>query len=84
MPEINVGCVTDFFAKPVVAGVKLDGPLSIGNSIHIMGSTTNLVIVVDSMQIDRVNITKGNKGDLIGLKVPDRVRRGDKIYIITE
>jgi len=84
MPEINIGYVTDFFAKPVVAGIKLDGSLSIGNSIHIIGSTTNLVFIVDSMQIDGVNITKGNKDDLIGLKVPDRVRRGDKIYIITE
>ncbi len=84
MPENNIGYVTDFFAKPVVAGIKLDGTLSIGDSIHIIGRTTNMVIVVDSMQIDGANITKGDKDDLIGLKVPDRVRPGDKVYIITE
>ena len=84
MPEIKIGQVTDFFAKPGVAGVKLDGSLSIGDSIHILGSTTDMVLVVESMQIDRVNITKGDNGDLIGLKVPDRVRHGDKVYKITE
>jgi putative protease len=83
MPEIKIGQIIDFFAKPVVAGIKLDGSLSIGDSIHILGSTTDLVLVVESMQIDGVNIAKGNNGDLIGLKVPDRVRRGDKVYIIT-
>jgi len=84
MPEINVGQVIDFFAKPVVAGVKLDSSLNIGDSIHILGSTTDMVLVVESMQIDGVNITKGDNGDLIGLKVPDMVRRGDKVYKITE
>ena len=84
MPEINVGQVIDFFAKPVVAGVKLDGSLNTGDLIHILGSTTDMVLVIESMQIDGANITKGNSGDLIGLKVPDRVRHGDKVYKITE
>lgn len=84
MPEIIIGRVIEFFAKPVVAGVKLDGSLSIGDLVHILGSTTDMVLVVESMQIDRVNITKGNNSDLIGLKVPDRVRRGDKVYKVTE
>jgi putative protease len=84
MPEIKVGQIIDFFAKPVVAGIKLESSLSTGDSIHIIGSTTDLVLVVESMQIDGVNIAKGNNGDLIGLKVPDRVRHGDKVYLITE
>ena len=84
MPETKIGQVTDYFAKPVVAGMKLDGTLNLGDSIHILGSTTDLVLIVESMQIDGVNIAKGNTGDLIGLKVPDRVRHGDSIYKIIE
>ena len=84
MPEINVGQVIDYFVKPVVAGVKLDGLLSVGNSVHIIGSTTNLLFLVESIQIDNINVTEAVKGDLIGLKVPDRVRRGDKVYLVTE
>lgn len=84
MGEVEIGNVADFFAKPVVAGIELSGTLGIGDRIHIKGSTTDIEMPVESMQIDRVNITEGNPGDLIGIKVPDRVRRGDKVYKITE
>lgn len=84
MPEVGIGKVTDFFAKPVVAGVELSGALKIGDKIHIKGSTTDMEFIVESLQVDCVNITEGKSGDLVGIKVPDRVRRGDKAYKVTE
>ena len=84
MGEVEIGQVSDFFAKPVVAGIELSGTLKLGDKIHIQGSTTDIEMPVESMQIDRVNITEGKTGDLVGIKVPDRVRRGDKVYKITE
>jgi putative protease len=84
MGEVEIGKVTDFFAKPVVAGIELSGKLKIGDKIHIKGSTTDMELVVASMQIERVNITEGKLGDLVGIKVPDRVRQGDKVYKVTE
>jgi len=84
MGEVEIGCVTDFFAKPVVAGIELSGTLKIDDKIHIKGSTTDMELPVESMQIERVNITEGKPGDLIGIKVPDRVRRGDKVYKVIE
>jgi len=84
MEEVEIGTVSDFFAKPVVAGITLSSTLRIGDKIHIRGSTTDMEFAVESMQIERVNITEGKAGDLIGIKVPDRVRRGDKVYKITE
>jgi putative protease len=84
MPDVEIGKVTDFFAKPVVAGIELSGTLKIGDKIHIKGGTTDMELAVESMQIERVNITMGKPGDLIGIKVPDRVRRGDKVYKVTE
>ncbi len=83
MPEVEIGKVTDFFAKPVVAGVQLTGTLKIGDKIHIKGATTDMQLIVESMQVERVNITEGKPGDLVGIKVPDRVRRGDTIYKVT-
>jgi translation elongation factor EF-1alpha len=83
MGEVEVGKITDFFAKPVVAGIELSGTLKIGK-IHIKGSTTDMEMAIESMQIERVNITEGKPGDLVGIKVPDRVRRGDKVYKVTE
>jgi putative protease len=84
MPDIEIGTVTDFFAKPVVAGIELSGTLKVGDMIHIRGSTTDMEMPVESMQIERASITEGKRGDLVGVKVPDRVRRGDKVYKVTE
>ena len=84
MPEIEVGHITDFFAKPVVAGIELSSPLKTGDKIHIKGNTTDMELIVESMQIDRVDIAEGKPGDLVGIKVTDRVRQGDKVYKVTE
>jgi len=84
MGEVEIGKVTDFFAKPVVAGIELSGALKTGDKVHIKGSTTDMEVAVESMQIDRVNITEGEPGDLVGIKVLDRVRPGDRVYKVTE
>jgi len=83
MPEVEIGHVSDFFARPVVAGITLTGALKVGDKIHIKGHTTDLELTVDSMQIDNVNVNEGNAGDAIGVKVTNRVRAGDKVYKVT-
>lgn len=80
MPEVEIGQVSDFFARPVVAGITLTGSLKVGDKIHIKGHTTDLELIVQSMQINNVNVNEAKAGDSVGVKVPDRVRRGDKVY----
>ncbi len=84
MPEVEIGRVSDFFAHPVVAGIELTGKLKLGDTIHIKGHTTDLEITVDSLQIDRVDVTEAKAKDAIGIKVPERVRRGDHVYKVTD
>jgi selenocysteine-specific translation elongation factor len=84
MAEEVVGKVTDFFARPVVAGIELAATLKAGDRIHITGHTTDLELVVDSMQINNVNVEQAKAGDLIGIKVSDRVRRGDTVHKVTD
>ncbi len=83
MPEVEIGQVSDFFAKPVVAGITLTGTLKVGDKVHIKGHTTDLELTVESMQILNLNVPEGKAGDAIGIKVTDRVRAGDKVYKIT-
>jgi selenocysteine-specific translation elongation factor len=83
MTEKVVGTVSDFFAKAVVAGVNLSGPLKTGDKIHITGHTTNIEMIVSSMQVNSVNIAEAKPGTAVGIKVTDRVRRGDTVYIVT-
>ena len=83
MPERAIGKIGDFFAQPVVAGIDLTGTLKQGDKIHILGHTTDVELVVDSMQIDNANVTGAKAGDSVGVKVSDRVRRGDTVYKVT-
>ena len=80
MVEEEVGKVSDFFARPVVAGIELTAPLKVGDKIHIKGHTTDIELTVDSMQVNNVNVTQAKAGDSVGIKVNDRVRKGDTVY----
>ena len=83
MPEVEIGKVSDFFAHPVVAGIELTATLKQGDKIHIKGHTTDMELTVGSMQINNVDVQQAKAGDAIGVKVSERVRRGDTVYKVT-
>ena len=80
MPEVEIGKVSDFFAHPVVAGIDLTASLKQCDKIHIVGHTTDMEMTVDSMQIDNKTVLQAKKGDAVGIKVKDKVRKGDTVY----
>ncbi len=84
MPEEVIGKVNDFFARPVVAGIELTGTIKLGDKIHIKGHTTDMELTVDSMQINNVDVKEAKTGDNVGIKVSDRVRRGDTVYKVID
>ena len=84
MPEVEIGNVSDFFAKPVVAGIQLTAPLKVGDLIHIKGHTTDMQLTVTSMQINNQNVSEAKVGDSVGIKLPDRVRRGDTVWKVMD
>ncbi len=84
MPEVEIGKVSEFFARPVVAGIQLTASLKLGDRIHIKGHTTDIECTVESMQINNVDVKEAKAGDAAGVKVSDRVRRGDAVYKVTD
>jgi len=78
--EHEIGQVTRFFARPVVAGIHLTAPLKVGDRIRIRGGTTDLTLLVESMQVNNASVQTAQAGDEVGIKVPDRAREGDKVY----
>ena len=81
----EIGRITHYFAKISVAVVEITaGTLKIGETIQIKGHTTDLEMVVGSMQINNATVEAAQAGDQVGIKVPDRVRRGDAVYKVTE
>src|SRR4030043_1731686 len=80
MPEVEVGKVSDFFSRPVVAGIDLTDSIKKGDMLRIKGHTTDIEFEVSSMQIHNAIVEDAKAGDAVGIKVPERVRPGDKVY----
>jgi translation elongation factor EF-1alpha len=85
MPEQKVGEVMKFFSKASVAAIRLtDGELKVGDRIKIKGHTTDFEDQVQSMQIENKPVEKAGPGEMIGIKVKDRVREKDLVFRITD
>jgi len=85
MEEKKVGEVIKFFGKIGVAAIRLsEGPLKVGDTIHIVGHTTDFTQPIDSMQIENKNVQEAGPGADIGVKVKDRVREHDVVYKVVE
>ena len=83
--EIEIGQITHYFNKISVAVIELTkGDLSLGETIHIKGHTTDFSQTVDSMQIEHQNVEKAVKGESVGLKVKEPVREGDIVFKVNE
>ncbi len=77
--EKLIGKITHFYSNLGVAIIELLDSLAVGDRIKIKGATSDFEQDVDSMQIDREPIEKAKKGDIIGLKVGEKVREGDEV-----
>ncbi|MDP3730473.1 MAG: translation elongation factor-like protein [Candidatus Omnitrophota bacterium] len=82
MEEKQIGAVDHFFGNISVSMIKLTDALRIGDRIHIKGSTSDFMQDVSSMQIDRVPAQEAKAGDLISIKVEQKVRKDDAVYKI--
>lgn len=78
--EKKVAEVTHYWGQISVAGLKLTGTLSVGDTVRILGATTDFEQTVGSMQIEHENVETATKGQEVGLKVKDKVRQGDTVY----
>ena len=83
MAEEKIGEVVKFFAKPSVAAIKItSGELNVGDTVKFTGHTTDFEDKIDSMEINNESIEKAVEGDYIGVKVADRVRPGDEVFVV--
>jgi translation initiation factor IF-2 len=81
MAEELIGTVTHYFGKAQVAGIKItEGELSVGDTIHILGHTSDFTQKIESMQIDRAPVESAKVGDEIGIRVAEHAREHDKVY----
>ena len=78
----RIGVITRYFHKIGVAAIILEDTLNVGSKISIEGATTNFEMTINSMQIDRADIKSGSEGQEIAIKVSDRVREHDVVFLV--
>ena len=81
MPEEEIGVIVKYFAKPGVAALEMQrGSIMAGDLLRFKGHTTDFMEEVSSMEVDNKPISEAKAGDLVGIKVKERVREKDRVY----
>jgi len=81
MEEKKIGEVIKYFGKIGVAAIRLsEGSLKVGDTIHLVGHTTDVTQMVDSMQIENQNVQEAGPGADLGIKTKEKVRDHDVVY----
>jgi len=80
--KVYIGKITNYFAKPGVAEIKLEsGNLEKGDIILIIGPTTGVVeFTAVEIRVDLKETSKALKGEFCSIKIPEFLRRSDKVY----
>jgi len=77
---IQIGHIAHFFSKISVAIIELRAPLAVGDCILVRGPSTDFEQVVESMQIEHINIQRAESGQSIGLKTVQLAKERDVVY----
>ena len=80
--EKEIGRISGYFSHVGVAAIKLSSGLKVRDKVHIKGHTTDVEVKVGSMQIERTAVKAAKKGDHIGIKVPEKVRPNDTVFLV--
>lgn len=78
--EKEIGKITHYYDKLSVAIIELKSELKAGDEISIKGANDDLRQVVDSIEIDRQGVDAAKKGDIVGIKVAQKVHEGSKVF----
>jgi hypothetical protein len=79
--EVRIGVVTHYFGHLSVAAVRLEsGGLRVGDTVRILGHTSDFRQRVDSMQVEHQSVSEASVGQEIGLRVTGHAREHDVVY----
>ncbi len=82
--EKQIGRVKHYFGKAGVAAIELEETLAVGDRIRVKGHTSDWTQVIDSMQIEGAGIEKAERGQVVGIKVPEHAREHDVVYKVED
>lgn len=80
--KVYVGRCTDYFSKLGVGEfIPEASPISAGDKLMVTGNATGcLTFTLEDPRVDLKSVTDVPQGSPVSFKVPEKVRRGDKLY----
>lgn len=85
MGEKEVGFVEHWWDHISVAGIKItEGKIKVGDTLHFKGHTTDFQEKIASIHMEHEQKAEAGKGDEIGIKVREKVRDHDKVFLVTD
>ncbi|KKR70188.1 MAG: hypothetical protein UU14_C0055G0010 [Candidatus Roizmanbacteria bacterium GW2011_GWB1_40_7] len=78
----KVGTVTHYYGNIGVAIIALAGKLSKGDRVKFESGKTEFEQTVESMQIEHKEIDSAKKGEVIGMKVDEKVSEGAEVSLV--
>jgi translation elongation factor EF-Tu-like GTPase len=83
MSGTQIGQITHYFDHISVAALTLTESLQVGDTIHILGHSTDFKQEVTSLQIEHKSVDEAKAGDDVALKVVQKVHPHDKVFKLT-
>ena len=77
-----IGTITHLYSHLGVGIIALTAPLKVGDTIKVKGHTTDFTQKVDSLQLNHQDIPQAKSGDDVGVKLDDKVRSGDTVFLV--
>ncbi len=83
MSETKIGTVTHYFTHLHVAAVEIaDGELHIGDTIHVVGHTSDFAQKIGSMEVEHESVDVAKPGDDVAIAMDEYTREHDSVYVV--
>lgn len=84
--KIYAAKCTNFFTKIGVAEFKIEsGTVTVGDKILVIGPTTGVIETeIEEIRVDLKSVQSAEKGEFVSIKLPEKVRRSDKLYRVVD
>ncbi len=84
--NIFIGSGRTFFRKTNIGEFIIEtGTVAVGDEILVVGPTTgSLKFSISSMFVNEKPADEANKGDVMTITVPNRIRKSDKLFVVKD
>lgn len=77
----KIGKITHYYGNIGVAIIELSGKLSVGDKVKFSHGDREIEQTIESMQMEHKDIKSAKKGDVIGVKVEEKIGEGTEVFL---